>query len=93
VTNCGTVPEAGVAVTQTVALADPAGVAPPPAKATGGSSRAVVSLRSGSSRALTMPTLTVATGHSYTLTVSVAVPPGQELRDGSSQEFLVQISG
>lgn len=93
VTNCGTVPEAGVVVTQTLALADPAGTASPPPGARGSASRATVTLRSGSSTALTLAPLTVAPGHTYTLTVAVAVPSSQQLRDGSTQRFLILISG
>jgi hypothetical protein len=93
VTNCGTVPETGVVVTQTLALADPAGTAPPQSGAGGSASRATVALPSGSSMALTLPSLTVAPGHLYTLTVAVAVPASQQDRAGSSQQFLLQISG
>ena len=93
VTNCGTVPETGVAVTQTLALTDPAGTAVPPAGARGSASQASVTLASGASRALTLPPLTVASGHTYTLTVSVAVPASQLRRAGATQQFLVRISG
>lgn len=92
VTNCGTVPETGVVVTQTLALADPAGTAPPRVGARGSASRVTVALPSGSSMALTLPTLAVATGHVYTLTVTVAVPASQQVRAGSTQQFLLQIS-
>jgi len=93
VTNCGTVPETGVVVTQTLALADPAGTAPPGPRARGSASRVTVALRSGSSMALTLPSATVATGHLYTLTVQVAVPASQQDTAGSTQQFLLQISG
>ena len=93
VTNCGTVPESGVQVSQTLALADPAGTPLPPSDARGSASRAMVSLQSGSSVALTLPPLTVASGHTYTLTVAVATPANQQDRAGSTQQFLVQISG
>lgn len=92
VTNCGTVPESGVVVTQTLALDDPAGMAPPAPGARGSASRATVTLRSGSSVALTLAPLAVEPGHTYTLTVTVAVPPGQLLRAGSTQQFLIHIS-
>jgi len=92
VTNCGTVPESGVVVTQTLALDDPAGTAPPAAAARGSASRATVTLRSGSSVALSLARLTVAPGHTYTLTIAVAVPPSQLLRDGTTQQFLIHIS-
>ncbi len=93
VTNCGTVPESGVRVSQTLALADPAGTALPAPSTRGSVSRATVALRSGSSKALTLPALAVAPGHTYTLTIAVAVPAGQVNRAGSSQEFLIRISG
>ncbi|HEY5097719.1 MAG TPA: hypothetical protein VII46_06695 [Acidimicrobiales bacterium] len=93
VTNCGTVPETGVVVTQTLALADPAGTAPPRPSARGSASRVRVALRSGSSMALRLPSLSVATGHLYTLTVQVAVPASQQDTAGSTQQFLLQISG
>jgi hypothetical protein len=92
VTNCGTVPESGVVVSQTLALADPAGTPPPPSNARGSVSRATISLRSGTSQALTLPALVVASGHTYTLTVAVAVPASQVTRAGSTQEFLVKIA-
>jgi hypothetical protein len=93
VTNCGTVPETGVVVTQTLALADPAGTAPPPPSARGSASRVSVALRSGASMALTLPPLSVASGHLYSLTVQVAVPASQQDTAGSTQQFLLQISG
>ena len=92
VTNCGTVPESGVRVSQTLVLADPAGTTLPAPSARGSVSRATVALRSGSSMALKLPALAVSPGHTYTLTVAVAVPAGQVNRAGSSQEFLIQIS-
>ncbi len=92
VTNCGTVPEAGVVVTQTVALADPAGTPLPPSDARASSSRTTVDLASGSSMALTLRPLTVADGHLYTLTVAVAVPASQQDRAGTTQQFLVRIA-
>ncbi len=92
VTNCGTVPESGVVVSQTLALADPAGTAPPAPAARGSSSRTTVTLASGSSRALTLRPLAVAGGHLYTLTVSVTVPAAQLDRAGSTQQFLLRIA-
>jgi hypothetical protein len=92
VTNCGTVPESGVIVTQTLALADPAGTPLPAPTARGSASRATVTLRSGSSTAISLAPLSVASGHTYTLTVAVAVPPSQQLRAGSTQQFLIHIS-
>ena len=93
VTNCGTVPESGVVVTQTLALADPAGTPLPPADARASTSRTTVTLASGSSMALTLRPLTVAGGHLYTLTVAVEVPASQQDRAGSSQQFLLRIAG
>ena len=93
VTNCGTVPESGVVVTQTLALADPAGTALPPAGARASTSRATIDLASGMSMALTLRPLSVADGHNYTLTVAVAVPAGQQDRAGSTQQFLIHIAG
>ena len=92
VTNCGTVPESGVAVSQTLTLADPAGTTAPTPRARGSVSRATISLRSGSSQALTLPALVVAPGHTYTLRVAVAVPASQVTRAGSTQTFLIRIS-
>jgi hypothetical protein len=93
VTNCGTVVESGVVVTESLVLADPPGTAAPPAGSRGGRVESAVSLLSGSSTALTMAPLPVANGHRYTLTIAIAVPPGQGLIEGSTQQFLVQISG
>lgn len=92
-TNCGTVPETGVVVTQSLALADPSGTAPPQPSARGSASRVTVALRSGSSIALTLPSLAVASGHVYTLAVAVAVPASQQDTAGSAQQFLLRISG
>jgi hypothetical protein len=96
VTNCGTVDESGVVVTQALALADPAGKALPPTGARGGVAHATVSLAAGSSAALTMPAVAVAGGHLYTLGVSIALPASQRARPGgaagSSQQFLLQIA-
>jgi hypothetical protein len=93
VTNCGTVTETGVVVNQTLAVADPAGTAPPPVDARGGKDQQRVTLASGSSVALTMPPLTVAGGHLYLLDVSVAVPTDQANPAGTTQQFLLQITG
>jgi len=91
VTNCGTVVESGVAVTQTVTPSIPVGSSAPPAGRRGGSTQTKVTLRSGSSIALSLPPLPVAGGHLYELAVSVAVPP-QANPAGASQRFLIQIS-
>jgi hypothetical protein len=93
VTNCGTVGESGVVVTQTLELADPAGTAPPPAGSGGGTSQTVVTtLRSGSSTALTLKPIAVASGHRYRLTLAIVIPASQQLSAGSTQQFLLQIS-
>ena len=93
VTNCGTVTEAGVVVSQTLSIADPAGTAPPPVGARGAKDQQRVTLVSGSSVALTLPSLTVAAGHLYLLDVSVAIPTGQVNPAGATQQFLLQITG
>ena len=91
-TNCGTVTETGVTVTQTLTLADPAGTKPPPAGARGGRSHTVVTLRSGGSTALDLRRITVARGHRYNLVLAIDLPSGQVNPSGSSQAFLIQIS-
>ena len=93
VTNCGTVPEAGVTVSVTVAVADPAGTAAPPAGYQGGKAHGVVSLASGSSSVPDLAPLPVASGHRYTVTVAVSIPPGQLDASGSTQQLLVTVSG
>jgi hypothetical protein len=93
VTNCGTVTEAGVVVNQTLSTADPPGTAPPPVAARGGKDQQRVTLASGSSAALTMPSLSVASGHLYLLDVSVAAPTDQADPAGTTQQFLLQITG
>jgi hypothetical protein len=93
VTNCGTVTESGVVVSQTLALADAAGTAPPPVGARGAKSLQRATLASGSSVALTLPPLTVAEGHMYLLDVSVAAPAGQTDLAGTSQQFLLRVTG
>ena len=93
VTNCGTVPESGVTVSVTVATADPAGTAAPPAGSQGGRVQAVVGLASGTSSAPTLGSLPVSAGHRYLLTVAVSLPPGQQNPAGSTQQFLVAIAG
>lgn len=92
VTNCGTVSESGVVVTETLAVADPPGSPVPPAGARGGTAHRAVSVESGSSQSLTLPPMTVAGGHNYTLTVSLAIPVTQTVADGASQQFFLQIS-
>jgi hypothetical protein len=91
VTNCGTVPEAGVVVTLTVTPSDPAGTAPPSGKV-GGRSQATVSLASGSSASPDLSPLPVSSSHRYLVTVTLSLPPGQADTAGSTQSFLVQIS-
>ena len=93
VTNCGNVPEAGVTVTVTVAVADPPGTALPPAGLRGGRVQAVVALASGSSSAPVLAPLPVGRGHRYTLTVALSLPPGQTDQRGSTQQFLVDVTG
>ena len=93
VTNCGTVVETGVEVTESLVLADRPGTAAPPAGSGGGSVHSTISLLSGSSTALTMAPLPVAGGHRYTLTITIAIPPSQVVVEGSTQQFLLQISG
>jgi len=92
-TNCGTVSESGVAVTASVTLSDPPGVAPPSAGSRGGTRNASVTLASGGSAALVLGPIPVAGGHQYLVTISIVVPPGEvSLPQGSSQQFLVQIT-
>ncbi len=91
VTNCGTVVESGVVVTQTVTPVVPAGTAPPATGDRGGTTRTTITLRSGASVALSMAPLPVAGGHQYELTLTVAIPPTANPA-GSSQQFLIQIS-
>ncbi len=94
VTNCGTVLESGVVVTQVLTLADPAGTAPPPPAARGGRSQTQVTLPSGGSAALSLPSVSVSSGHLYDLDLTIGVPPSQAAHNpaGSSQQFLLQIS-
>jgi hypothetical protein len=93
VTNCGTVVESGVGVSETLAPADPPGAAPP-ASARGGTAKATVTLRAGSSVALPPAGFAVAGGHLYTLTLAIAIDPSNQLDPtGSTQQFLLQISG
>ncbi len=93
VTNCGNVRESDVTVSVTVALSDPPGTAPPPTGQRGGRVQAVVAIASGASTAPDLPALPVASGHQYTVTVSVSLPPGQVDPTGATQEFLVQVAG
>lgn len=91
VTDCGTVDEANVMVTETLALAEPTGAVPPPVGASGSSARTMVNTVSGQSQSLSLPALNVAKGHNYTLTVTLTPPTGQADRAGTSQQFLLQI--
>jgi hypothetical protein len=96
VTNCGTVTEKAIPVTERLALSDPSGTAPPPAGDSGGTYRTQVTVASGRSAALTLGSLRVAGGHNYTLTISLVVAPppaGQANLAGTSQEFLLKITG
>ncbi len=93
VTNCGTVVESDVVVSETLTLADPPGTAAPPGGSGGGRSQVSVALEPGSSTAPSLAPLTVASGHRYTLTMALSVPPGQTDLAGTTQQFLVQISG
>lgn len=92
VTNCGTVPESGVVVSETLTLADPPGTALPPPAARGNVARTTVDLVSGASTVPALPPMTVAPGHSYDLTLAIALAANQGNTGGSSQGFLVQIS-
>lgn len=92
-TNCGTVVESGVAVTATLALADPPGTVAPPAWDSGGRTQATADLRAGSSVSLDLPALNVAGGHTYVLTVAIAIPPGQLNPAGSTQQFVLLVTG
>ncbi len=92
VTNCGTVTETGVKVTETLTLADPPGTAPPRPGAAGGNQVATVVVRPGASAAVTLSPLSVGSGHLYQLTVTVSIPPGQADPTGSTQRLLVQIA-
>ena len=92
VSNCGNIPESGVIVRMTVRPSDPAGTAPAPAGKQGGQVRSVVSIAPGWSSAPSLRTVPVASGHRYTLTVSVSLPLGQADGSGSSQSFLVQVA-
>jgi hypothetical protein len=92
VTNCGTVPESGIAVTVSVTLSDPPGTAPP-AGASGANRTAAVTLRAGGSAALVFAPVPVVGGHRYLVTVSIAIPAGQQSQpQGSTQQFLLQIT-
>ena len=92
VTNCGTVVETGVTVSQTLTPVVAAGTQPPPPGARGRTTLTKITLRSGSSAALSLPPLKVAGGHVYELSLAVAIPP-QANPAGSTQKFLIQISG
>jgi hypothetical protein len=93
VTNCGTVTETGVAVTETLTPADPPGTASAPPGARGAKLVSKVSVRSGASAAVAFSSTTVAIGHRYLLAVTVAIPPGQADPTGSTQQLLVQVTG
>jgi len=96
VTNCGTVTEANIPVTETLALDDPAGTAAPPAGSGGGASTTEVTLLAGGSEALSLGTLSVAAGHTYRLTIALtlaAPPSGPTNLAGTSQAFVLQIPG
>jgi hypothetical protein len=82
-----------VTVAVTVSPSDPPGSAPPPVGETGGRSQATVSIASGASAAPSLDALPVASAHRYLLTVLVSLPPGQADPTGSTQQFLVQVSG
>jgi hypothetical protein len=93
-TNCGTVEESGVAVSQILTLSDPPGTPLPPSDARGSRSTVRATLPSGASTGLDFPTLTVSGGHLYTLTLSVALPTNQDQdAAGSTQQLLLQIAG
>jgi hypothetical protein len=91
VTNCGTVDESAVQVTETLTPVVPAGASTPPKGTRGGQTRTHVSLRSGSSIALSLPPLPVAGGHLYELSLSLSLPPTANPA-GSSQQFFISIS-
>ncbi len=93
VTNCGTVNESNVTVTEALVLVDVPGTGPPPAGASGSSARTSVTTLAGQSQALSFPALTVASGHSYTLTITLSPPTGQANLAGTSQQFLLRIVG
>jgi hypothetical protein len=92
ITNCGTVNETGVALTETLTLADPPGTPPPPVGSSGGKRVTTVTVRSGASVGVALAPIAVANGHRYQLTVTVTIPPGQADPTGSSQQLLVQIA-
>lgn len=95
VTNCGTVTEANIPVTETLQLQDPAGTRPPATAASGGTLRTDVTIAAGGSQALGLGALAVAGGHDYLLTIALVVPPpaGQGDLTGTTQEFLLKVSG
>lgn len=91
ITNCGTVPERDVTVTVEVALDDPPGTAAPSAR-TGGRNQQMVALQPAGSAAPAFGALSVAPGHLYRVTVSVAVPAGQSDATGSTQSYEVRVA-
>ncbi len=95
VTNCGTVTEPGASVRAQLVLSDPPGVAAPSAGAGGGSRTSFVTLPAGRSVAVSFGPVPVAAGHRYLLTLTVALPAGEQsgLGGGSTQQFLLQITG
>jgi hypothetical protein len=92
VTNCGNVRESDVTVSVAVVQSDPVGTAPPPVGQRGGRVETVVAIASGASSAPDLAPLPVASGHLYTVTVSVSLPPGQTDPNGAVQQFLVQVA-
>ena len=95
VTNCGTVTETDIPVTETLALSDPPGTPAPPSGASGGTYRTDVTIAAGGSAALDLGPLEVAGGHNYTLTIQLttpAPPAGQGDLAGTSQEFLLLVT-
>lgn len=93
VTNCGTVDEAGMRVTQDLVLSDPPGTAPPPPVDGGARAEATMTLAAGASVAVTLPPARVRAGHRYTLTLTVVpqVSTGPPLA-GAVQQFLIMVA-
>jgi hypothetical protein len=93
VTNCGTVDESKVRITQTLTVSDPAGTTAPPAAFDGGRSGVTVDLAAGASVAVTPPAARLVTGHLYTLnlTVSPAVSTGPA-QAGATQTFRIRVA-
>lgn len=96
VTNCGTVTETDVPVIEKLALADAPGTAPPAAGDQGGTSTTHVTLLAGGSQALSLGSLAVAAGDTYTLTVSLvlsAPPAGPANLADTVQTFGLSVPG